>query len=154
MKAEVYVRDALQEIGQQAAEQAVEPDEMATAIRYFNRLMLGYAWLGLGYTIISSSSDEVTIPTFAQEWAVYALAKRLSVQFPSMTDSDKITLGDNLKEAWNNMMLQINPSTEQSYPYILPVGSGNENRLFIDRFYPEDADNILQEDGDNILLEG
>ena len=153
MKAEVLVRDSLQEIGQQAAEQPVQPDELATGIRYFNRLMRGYAWLGLGFTTLVSGSDEVTIPAFAEDWAVCLLAKRLSTQFPSLPDSDKVTLDANLKEAWNNMMLQVDVSLEQSYSYTLPVGSGNENRLFIDRFYPEDDDNILQEDGNDILLE-
>lgn len=153
MKAEELIRDALQEIGQQAAEQPVQPDEMATGIRYLNRLMLGVAYLGLGYTVITSNSQTVTIPTYAQEWAVLALAARLIPQFPSVDDSTKADIRENLKNAWNNLLLQNGAEPEMSYPYTLPVGSGNEDCLTSTRFYPEDDNNILQESGDDILLE-
>lgn len=152
MKAEMYVRDALQEIGQQAAEQPVKADEMATGIRYANRIASSYAKLGLGYTYITSSSQEVTIPTWAEWWFVLMLAKALMPQFPSVDDSTKITLDQNLREAWKNLLdnQQENPVT--TYPSTLPIGSGNEY-VWNDRFYPVDENNILQENGDNILLE-
>lgn len=152
MRAEIVVRDALQEIGQQAAEQPVQSDEMATGIRNLNRLMSGYANLGLGYTILSSGSDEVTIPTYAEDWIILALAKRLSAQFPSLSDSDKISLDNNLKVAWNNLLENQQVISDCTYPSTLPIGSGNQG-VFGNRFYPIDDNNILAEDGDNILLE-
>ena len=152
MKAADAVRDALQEIGQQAAEQPVKPDEMATGIRYLNRLMFSYTKLGLGYTVITSSSQEVTIPVWAEWWAVLMLAKALMPQFPSVDMETKVTLEDNLKTAWRNLLDNQQEAPVTTYPYTLPRGSGNES-CWNSRFYPEDDNNILQENGDNILLE-
>jgi len=152
MKVEECIRDALQEIGQQAAEQPVQPDEMATGIRYLNRLMSEYAYLGFGYAIASSSSQTVICPTYAENWVVLALAKRLMPQFPSVDDSTKADLNANLNTAWNNVLMQNGKEPEQSLPYILPIGSGKEYE-YNSRFYPEDDNNILQESGDNLLVE-
>ena len=152
MKAEEAIRDALQEIGQQAAEQPLTPDETATAIRYMNRMMLSIAYLGLGWTTVTSSSDTLTIPTYAQEWLILGLAKRLIPSFPSVDDSTKVDIRDNLNIAWNNLLLGNGAVPEMSYDYRLPVGSGNES-VHGTRFYPEDENNILQEGGDDILLE-
>lgn len=153
MNAETAVRDALQEIGQQAAEQPVKPDEMSTGIRYLNRLMQSYSRLGLGYTFITSSSQEVTVPIWAEWWTVLILAKALMPQFPSVDDSTKITLDQNLKTAWKNLLdnQQELPTTQN--PHALPIGSGNEC-IYGNRFYCNDNDSILQENSDNILLEG
>lgn len=152
MKAADAVRDALQEIGQQAAEQPVKPDEMATGIRYLNRLMFSYTKLGLGYTVITSSSQEVTIPIWAEWWTVLMLAKALMPQFPSVDMETKVTLEDNLKTAWRNLLDNQQETPVTTYPNTLPRGSGNES-YWNGRFYPEDDNNILQENGDNILLE-
>lgn len=84
MKASEWIRDALQELGVQAAEQEVGGDHFKTGARYANRLMASYDNLGLGYTVIAEASDEVTIPPYAEEWAVIALAVRLSPQFGPM----------------------------------------------------------------------
>jgi hypothetical protein len=154
MKAEECIRDALQEIGQQAAEQPVHPDEMATGIRYLNRLFAEVTYLGFGYTIITSSSQTVTIPTYAESWAVLELARRLMPQFPSVEDSAKADIRENANKAWNNLLLLNGAEPEMSLPYILPIGSGNEtNRSLSSVFYPEDDNNILQESGGSILLE-
>ena len=152
MKAEIYVRDALQEIGQQAAEQPIKPDEMATGIRYMNRFMRSFAYLGLGYAIITSSSQEVTIPQYAEEWLMLGLAKRLMPSFPSVDDSTKADIREAYNIAYNNLLLQNGQAPEMSFPSTLPVGSGNGD-CYDEIFYPEDANNILQEDRNNILLE-
>jgi hypothetical protein len=152
MKAEVLIRDALTEIGQQSPLQSVRAEDMATGIRYLNRLMSSKAKLGLGYTIVTSSSDEITIPTWSESWAVLLLAKALIPQYPSVSDSDKITLDQNLREAYDDMLSNQQTLPTTSYPYTLPVGSGNQG-VYSERFYPADENNILQENGDNILLE-
>lgn len=152
MKAEVLIRDALTEIGQQSPLQSLKAEDSATGIRYLNRLMSSYAKLGLGYTIVSSASDEVTIPTWAEWWAVLLLAKALIPQYPSVSDSDKFTIEQNLKDAYRNLLSNQQELPTTSYPYTLPIGSGNEC-VYGNRFYPEDDNNILQENGDNILLE-
>jgi len=152
MKAEELIRDALQELGQQAAEQPVQADEMATGIRYLNRLMRGVDYLGLGFTIITSGSQEVTIPAYAEEWVVFKLAIRMASQFPP-TDQIQI-ISANERQAWSNLLAQHQELPQMRYDDRLPVGSGNDDGVYSDRFYPPSADSILTESGDNILLEG
>lgn len=152
MKAEELARDALQELGQQAAEQPVQPDEMQTAIRYMNRLARGVDYLGLGWTTITSGSQTVTIPAYAEEWFVFKLALRMAAQFPP---TDQImSIAANEREAWANLLLQHQSVDVYSYPATLPIGSGNyDNGCYGYTFYPETEDNILQENGNDILTE-
>lgn len=152
MIAEELIRDSLQEIGQQAAEQPVQADELQTGIRYTNRIMRGVDYLGLGFTVLTSGSQEVTIPAYAEEWVVYKLAIRLAAQFPT-TDQLPVIM-QNEKEAWNNLLIQHITIPETSYPDTMPVGSGNQYSIYPDViFYPLPDDAILAEDGGNILLE-
>jgi hypothetical protein len=151
MTAEELIRDTLQEIGQQAAEQPVQPDEMQTGIRYLNRLMRGFEWLGLGYTVITSSSQTVTIPAYAEEWVVFKLALRLASQFPP-TDQIQI-IATNEKQAWTNLLQHHQALPEMSFDDRMPIGSGNEDGSYSEKFYPPNENSILTEGGDNILLE-
>jgi len=151
MTAEELIRDALQELGQQAAEQPVQADELQTGIRYLNRLMRGYDWLGLGYTVITSGSQSVTIPTYAEEWAVFKLALRLAPQFPP-TDQLSV-ISANEKQAWTNLLQQHQTLPEMSFDDRMPIGSGNEDGSYSEKFYPPNENSILTEGGDNILLE-
>lgn len=153
MKAEELIRDALQELGVQAAEQSVDGDEMQTGIRYLNRLMRGVDYLGLGFTVITSGSQEVTIPAYAEEWAVFKLATRLAAQFPP-TDQIMI-IAENEREAWTNLLKQHQTLPCMQYPDTLPIGSGNtDGGVYDPVFYPPSEADILTEDGENILQEG
>lgn len=152
MKAEDLIRDALQELGRQAAEQPVNPDDMATGIRYANRMFRGVDYLGLGFTVITSASQTVTIPPYSEEWAVFKLATRLAAQYPP-TDQVQI-IAANEREAWVNLLKQHQELPTTSFPCTLPVGSGNEGcGIYGNRFYPCDDNHILTEDGDHILQE-
>jgi hypothetical protein len=151
MKAEELIRDALQELGQQAAEQPVQPDEMQTGIRYLNRLMRGVDHLGLGFTIITSSSQEVTIPAYAEEWAVFKLAIRMASQFPP-TDQIQI-ISANERQAWSNLLAHHQELPQMRFDDRMPIGSGNEDGAYSERFYPPNESSVLTESGDHILLE-
>lgn len=152
MKAEELIRDALQELGRQAAEQPISGDDTATGIRYINRMFRGVDYLGLGFTVITSASQTVTIPAYAEEWAVLKLATRLAAQYPP-TDQVMI-IAENEREAWANLLIQHQEAPVMSYPDTLPIGSGNTcGGVYDPVFYPTDEQNILTEDGDNILLE-
>jgi hypothetical protein len=151
MKAEELIRDALQELGQQAAEQPVQADEMQTGIRYLNRLMRGVDYLGLGFTVITSGSQEVSIPAYAEEWAVFKLAIRMASQFPP-TDQIQI-ISANERQAWSNLLIQHLEIPQMRFDDRMPIGSGNEDGVYSDRFYPTNGSSILTEGGDHILLE-
>lgn len=150
MKAAEWIKDALLEIGVQAASQSVSPDKFQSGIRYANRLMSSHDNLGLGYTELSNANDEVTIPPYAEEWAVYALAVRLNTQFGP--NQDIVELKDKERTAYRQMLKHIDIDMSVSYPSILPTGSGNG---YFNNFYHGGGDNyLLTEQGDYILTEG
>lgn len=150
MNVEHWIRDALQELQVQAAEQPITNDQMATGIRYANRLMAGVDYLGLGYSVVSSSGDDVTIPPYAEEWAVSALAARMAPQF---TPTETLVLvKQNEREAFRNLLLQHQELTPSSYPPTLPLGSGNHNCSGA-RYYPGDGNSLTSETGQIIIAE-
>jgi hypothetical protein len=151
MIASEWIRDALQEIGQQAAEQPLTADQIQTCIRYANRMMRAKAPLALGYSVISSASDEVTIPPYAEEWAVKGLAVRLASQFAAYDGLAELKMEANeaFKDVLRNQPLDIS----QSMPETLPVGSGNQ-QVWTQTFYPADPNLELTETGDYVEVEG
>ena len=153
MKAEDWIRDAYQELGVLASEQPITAAMTQTAIRYGNRFMQSYDYLGLGYSVIDSVSDEVTIPPYAEEWAVAALAARLAPQFGSFEGLMDIKLAADV--AYTNMLKHITLDVSQTPPSYLPMGSGNQDLGCGSVFYPGAADGLeLTEDGGYTELEG
>lgn len=150
MKAEDWISDALLEIGVGAAEQPVQPSHMQTGIRYGNRLMFAHDFLGLGYTVVSSANDTVTIPPFAEDWAVKALALSMSKQFGP--NDNEAALRADVTKSYKLMLKHIPLDISMNMPEILPVGSGNECYAS-GVFYPGDENVILDEQGQYILLE-
>lgn len=152
MKAEELIRDALQELGVQAAEQPITPDQVQTGIRYTNDMMEEYDYLNLGYSIIDSASDDITVPGFARTWMKKQLALHLAPQFTATSMVPMIA--QQASRALDNLLMQSLEIGEMSMPPTLPVGSGNElwnsDNL---TFYPEDDETIDTEDGQNILTE-
>lgn len=152
MLAEDWIKDAYLEIGAVSAEVPVGSAMTQTAIRYANRLMSSVDYLGLGYAEIDSASDEITIPPYAEEWAVKALAVRLSNQFGSF--EGLIDLKTDAQAAYNNMMKHITLDISMGMPAGLPLGSGNQDTCGLGVFYGADPDSVeLTEDGGYTLLE-
>lgn len=152
MKAEDWVKDAYLEIGAVSAEIPVDAFKISTAIRYANRLMYRYDYLGLGYTTIDSASDDITIPPYAEEWAVKALAVTLAPQFGAF--ENLLDLKIQAKEAYDSMLKHITFDISMGMPAGLPIGSGNETVMGTGTFYYADLDSIeLTEDGGYTLLE-
>lgn len=142
MKANDLVKDALMELGVSAAEQPVTADEFRTAVRYANAMFASKTFLKLGYTPVKNASDDVTIPDYAEEWAVKALAIRLAPQFPPTESFGMIVAAE--KEAYHALLQNHQKIRPSRYPNTLPVGAGNECYSGI-RFYPgecrKDEDN-------------
>lgn len=148
MVVEEVVRSALYLIGQQASEHPIQPPQMTMAIGFLNRIMSGVAYLEFDYVAVDSSSDDVLIPAYAEEWVILKLAKRLAPIWPETTQLGSIN--DDLKDAWNNLLKQ---HCNQKLPTCrfqstMPVGSGNEE--FTDlTFYPvcdEDEEECEEDD--------
>jgi hypothetical protein len=151
MKVEDLVRDSLQELGVQAAEQPITSDQIQTGIRYTNRMMTSLDYLNLGFTIVDDASDEITVPPFCDEWMVKALAVRLSPQFGG-TSMLPIIMEDR-DTAYANMLMQLVEVDPSCYPSRLPVGAGNQQDDTNIRFYPGQNQVLEKEDGQDILTE-
>lgn len=151
--ASTIIRDALQEIIVQSSEQPIQPNEATDAMRYLNRMM--FAWdakgIALGYTVISSLGDEITVPDGALEGIVLNLAIKLAPQYDVAVSMD---LRENARDAYKSVLkLSITRPLSQ-YPSTLPVGSGNyDNSFDSQHFYETDNNTILSETTGTIVQE-
>lgn len=151
MNAEELIRDSLQELGVQAAEQPITSSHIQTGIRYINRLMSGVDYLGLGFTEISSASDEINIPPYAEEWLVFKLAIRMAPQFPPTDQLQMIIMNE--RDAWTNLLSQHQDLPAARIGSTVPVGAGNYDSVWGSNFYPGDENCMLDESGNYILVE-
>lgn len=151
MKASDLIRDALQELSQLSAEQPITADQYATGVRYANRMFASYSYLGLGFTVLLSASEAVTIPSFADEWAVKALAVRMASQYGAFDGLQDLKM--DAKTAYNEMIKNLDFDYNTILPSGLPVGLAVENDFGTDAFYPNDEDAILTESGRYIAVE-
>lgn len=157
MKVEELTRDSLQELGVQAAEQPITTDQIQTSIRYINRMMTSLDYLNLGFTTVNDASDDITVPPYADEWMVKALAVKLAPQFGGTSMLPEIKVERD--QAYSNLLNQAVEVEPSCYPSRLPVGAGNNQDDTNIRFYPgqnevlekEDGQDILTEEGDDIL---
>ena len=150
------LKAALQEILVQGSEAPLEADEYQDAIFALNNYMTALDANGvhLGYTVVDSLNDEITVPAGAIQGIISNLAILLATQFNSTVSpslSAKAQMGLN---AMRKLGITLAP---MSYPGTLPIGSGNEgfwNGGFRGgHFYPDTADTALTETGNNIALE-
>lgn len=153
-KALTVITDALQLIVVQASEAPIEADESQTAMRFLNRMMAMYSAEGidLGYTIIDSLDDGITVP----DGAISGIISNLAVElFPQYNIGEvPLTLAAaarNGKDAMRNLAVFIGAS---EFPSTLPRGSGNEQTGFRDdHFYPDIQGTVLAETPGSIGLE-
>ena len=149
------ITDSLGEILVSAAEQPVQGPEMSSAIRYLNRMMATWSssGLALGFTVINSPSDTVTIPAGAESGVVSSLALVLAPQYDVTVTAEfmkALKIGMN---AVRDIAVTVEPT---QLPCTMPIGSGNEyssGNSIGDRFYPCPEDTALTEEGGNIQLE-
>jgi hypothetical protein len=154
-KAGDIIKDALGEITVLGEEAPVEPADSQSAIRYLNRMMA--AWnadgIDLGYTVITSFGDDVTIPDGAIEAVIPNLAVRLHAQFEGADQLSQDLLARAVagKRTLLNIAVTINAS---EFPSTLPIGSGNEgDTVRTDHFYPDLQAEILAETTGPVGLE-
>ena len=149
------ITDSLGEILVSAAEQPVTGSEMSTAIRFLNRMMAAWSssGLALGFTVINSSSDTVTIPDGAIDGVVASLAVRLAPQYDVTITAELMAAVKMGMNAVRDIAVTVEPT---QLPCTMPIGSGNEyssGNSIGDRFYPCPEDTALTEEGGKVLLE-
>ena len=148
------VRAILQEIVVQAAEQPLTASETSDTIFAMNTFMteLDANGVKLGYTIIESSADTITIPAGAINGLIKNVALQVAPQFDVNAPQALLAQARKGLKVMTNLGINLVP---MQFPNTLPVGSGNERGDFNDQhfFNGVDEDTILTEGGGNILLE-
>lgn len=153
-KASDVILDALKEIVAIPSEASVGAYEAQVGIFYLNAMMQDFAVNGInvGYTIIDSLGDEMTVPDGALEPIVKNLAIEMSPVF-----KETLTSSDLFEQAQDgiNTLLQISLPTiaNAAYPSTLPMGSGNYSGTLGDTFYSELPNQILTENNGYIAPE-
>ena len=149
-----FIKTALQLILVQGSEADLEAAEFASGVEYLNDMMAEWdgAGVSLGFTIIKSLGDEVTVPAFANMAIKQGLAVRLGPEFGGLVSP---LLDRNAANSYKMMLNAAIEIGETSFQSTLPMGSGNTgsraNRNTA--FYPSEADQILTETGGTILLQ-
>lgn len=140
-------------IGVRSSEVALTANEKSDAIETLNDMMTEQDADGLmlGYSIVESETDEVTVP----DWSLNAIKANLAVLLAPEYDR-QITqaLADRASEAFRAIKNRAIEIGEVSFPDILPVGAGN--RVGTDQnqfnFFPdEDFNDLLYNNGESLV---
>lgn len=149
-----FIKTALQLILVQGSEADLEADEFASGVEYLNDMMAEWdgAGVSLGFTVIQSIGDEVTVPPYANQAIKQNLAVRLGPEFGGLVSPLLDRNATVSYRAMVNAAVAIEPS---QFPSTLSVGSGNEGNNWGcgPRFYGSDEDDMLTEIGGSVLLE-
>ena len=142
--ASVVVKDILQEILVQAAEQPVQGVDSQTCIRYMNRYMseLDAKGLSLGYSKITNVADTVTIPDGAMNGLIYGVALQVITSYDIIPSQSLLIKSASAYDAM--LQIAVEPIPTQ-LPNTLPIGSGNEgDTIRTTHFYPGQEDEQIE----------
>jgi|TARA_R110000744_G_scaffold97769_1_gene188910 hypothetical protein len=120
------VRDALSELTVQAQEQTVPAVDLNTGIRYLNDLMtmLDADGVKLGFTIVDSPNDVITVPAGAIVGMKYNLAIMMANGFDVRVGSELFSFARDGKRVMYKLGVTLN---KMNFPSTLPFGSGNDD---------------------------
>jgi len=119
------IKDALSELTLQADEQSVPAVEVQTGVRYLNRMMqmLDANGVKLGYTLVTSPNDPLTVPAGAYEPMVMLLAERLANGYDFDVTPNMAKLVREARATIYKVGVSIG---KMNMPSSLPIGSGND----------------------------
>ena len=151
MTAEELIRQAFFEIGKKASQQPISGDDYNTAIIRLNALVSSTPTIP-NYTVVTSSSDEITCPDYCDRWLTKALALDLAPQYGQLESYAALKMDK--EEAWiaiSRSLVRIGaPQLNGNVPY----GSGNRMPgNWSRKYYPETDNGILTEQNAQIVVE-
>lgn len=115
-----------------SADVPLEADELQDGISQLNRMMDAWNYSTLGYTTVTSGSDTLTVPGYAEDGMIFGLAERLAPDYGAALTPE---FNNAKKQAMKDLKKRVITIGRAPYPSTLPRGSGN-NRLYVDRdFY-------------------
>ena len=131
-----FVQDALDMIGVHASETAIEPYEMQLSIRILNDFMseIDESGLKFGFTPLQSESDKVRLRRGAVKAIKMNLAGLLSIPFKKPIT---IELASAIKSSNRSLLRMQVKLGRVKVASTLPRGSGNNNGLFDEKFFPQ-----------------
>lgn len=120
------IKDALIELTVQAQEQTIPAVDLNTGIRYLNRMMAAFDADGiqLGYTIVKSPNDKLTVPAGAYEGMMYNLCLRLANGYDIAVSGELAMIARQSKSTLTKLGVDL---PKQNFPSTLPIGSGNDH---------------------------
>jgi|TARA_R100000951_G_C2630483_1_gene177475 hypothetical protein len=145
---------SLQRILVQASEAPLEPDEYQDFIFSMNNYMtqLDAQGVQLGYTEVSNLGDEVTIPAGALRGLIANMAIEVAPDYSGVISQGLVKAA---REGYITMQTIGQTMGGTRMPSTLPIGSGNEDRLYSysGHFYADSEADILAETTGAIGLE-
>jgi len=137
-------------LGSEADLPAPEVDDAIFAMNNF-MTALDADGVNLGYTVVDSVTDTITIPDGALMGLVKNVAVIMGPQFGAIIPPELFAQARKYLKTMTNLGLNLQP---MQFPDTLPIGSGNEYDDFnLQHFYPGLDDTILTETNNNILVE-
>ena len=148
--AAIMIEDALDNINVNASESPIDPSDMQKAIRTMNRMVASWN-LGLGYTVVTDPSDDLTVIAGAELAIQENLAVLLAPAFDSFASAE---LKMSAKQSFDDMLSQVITIQPLNMPSRLPKGTGNNRGDWTNNtFYPPQGSELVQEGDGSILLE-
>lgn len=152
-KASQVVKAILGKIIVGDAEAAINPIESQDTIFAMNNFMtaLDADGISVGYTIVSSLDDDITVPPGAILGIICNVAITIAQDYGASVSASTIAAAKLGLSAMRKLARDIQPLV---LPSTMPIGSGNEQFIDSDQhFFPGNPNVILTETGNNILLE-
>lgn len=152
--AEQVINAALRKVMVQGSEAPLQPDEYQDGIFAMNAFMadLDAQGVALGYTVVTSTSDPVTIPTGALRGLIANLAIEMAPDFGGIVSPELV---EQARTGLETMRLIGQSIPTSAYPSTLPYGSGNYDYSIglTQFFYPGQEEEILGETTGSVGLE-
>lgn len=136
----------------QGSEAPLNPDDYQAFIFALNNYMtsLDAEGIALGYTVVDSINDQVTIPVGALRGVIANMAIEVAPDYGA-TVTDALVV--RAQQGMNAMRRLGKSSPQTQYPSTLPRGSGNYHEYNTTPFYPDLEAEILAEVSGSIGLE-
>ena len=143
------INDALNDLEVKSSEVELTTNEIATGIRYLNRLVTSLAANGLQlpYKKVTNSTDETNLPDWAEDLIVTYLAIRMAPAFGIVNINPGLMAA--AQQALSTAQSQLVQVQETSFPSTLPCGSGNANYQTT-KYFTYDPNQLFIDDGENL----
>lgn len=146
------IKQAYLEIKAAAASQPIPPDQYEVGYQRLNYLIDSEPLIP-NFTTLTSSSDEITSPSYCNRWIIKALALDLAPQFGQLESYSIVER--QMVEAYSVILRSLSRIGPPQLNGNVPMGSGNRTpgSGSRDRFYRETDNGILTETNAQVIVE-